>query len=405
MADRIIKFKRGATATAQKAQKKGGEDQTSSFGQDVSAELALDMEKWNKESEEREAQKAQEEDDEEFRPQIIPRGVPSTSRPPATVMSTTPNEKRQKVTDPKLGATSFQQLYTATTGQSLDDLMDQEVLVPTDQGGKAQERETKEDEPPPFVRGSIKARRLWIAGFSFEDIDVKVKFPRGKDIAVLAVNKDGEDVYLTADDGITLYTKEFVELYGKAVLVEKDEDNYWCLEEAAQNLCDLLNTSPTSDYFGAKAEESPVSEILAAQYDLARSTVLRYEFAAPKDPTPMPTLMAPWTSINPMMAGQPHQMVITQQVSAKEPTIAGDITLEDLVRLKTEYAEYIRGNMGQPCNKIDRYLTSGAARSLETMTPVGMSTMERIDYHINTIQSGYGATHQYHTSPQQLTHF
>jgi hypothetical protein len=91
-----------------------------------------------------------------------------------------------------------------------------------------------------------------------------------------------------------------------------------------------------------------------------------------------------------MMAGQPQQVLITQQVSAKEPTTAADITLEDLVRLKTEYAEYIRGNAGQPCNKIDRYLTSGAARSLNTMTPVGMSTMERINYHINTIQSGYG---------------
>jgi hypothetical protein len=94
--------------------------------------------------------------------------------------------------------------------------------------------------------------------------------------------------------------------------------------------------------------------------------------------------------MNPMMVGQPQQVLITQQASATVPTIAGDITLEDLVRLKTEYSEYIRGNAGQPCNKIDRYLTSGAARSLERMTPVGMSTMERIDYHINTIQSGYG---------------
>jgi hypothetical protein len=83
-------------------------------------------------------------------------------------------------------------------------------------------------------------------------------------------------------------------------------------------------------------------------------------------------------------------VLITQQAPPKEPTISGDITLEDLVRLKTEYAEYIRRSAGQPCNKIDKYLTSGAARSLEKMTPVEMSTMERIDYHINTIQSGFG---------------
>jgi hypothetical protein len=77
MADKFNKLRKSATATSQKAPKRGGEGQTSSFAQDVSAELALDMEKWTKESEEREAQKAQE-DEEDFRPQIIPRGVPSS---------------------------------------------------------------------------------------------------------------------------------------------------------------------------------------------------------------------------------------------------------------------------------------------------------------------------------------
>jgi hypothetical protein len=251
------------------------------------------------------------------------------------------------------------------------------------------------------VRGSIKARRLWIAGFSFEGIDLTQAFPQGKDIAVLAVDEDYEDVYLTADDGMVLYTKGFIEHYGTAVLVKREENNYWSLDEAAQNLCDLLNMSPISDFFGAKAEESPISDILSAQYDLARSIVLRYELAAPKEPTPMQTLMAPWTSMNPMMVAQPQQVLVTQQALPKEPTISGEITLEDLVRLKTEYAEYIRRSAGQPCNKIGKYLTGGAARSLEKMTPVEMSTMERIDYHINTIQS---ATIRYRTPLRQLTH-
>jgi hypothetical protein len=94
MSDKVTKYRRSATATSQKAQKKGGEDKTSSFAEDVSAELARDMEKWEKESEEREAQ----EEDEEFFP-TIPMEVPSTSRPPATVTNTTPNEvipKRQR---------------------------------------------------------------------------------------------------------------------------------------------------------------------------------------------------------------------------------------------------------------------------------------------------------------------
>jgi hypothetical protein len=49
MSDKVIKFRRSATATAQKAQKKEEEDKTSSFRDDVGAELARDMEKWEKE--------------------------------------------------------------------------------------------------------------------------------------------------------------------------------------------------------------------------------------------------------------------------------------------------------------------------------------------------------------------
>jgi hypothetical protein len=221
MADRIIKFKRGATAAAQKAQqKKGGEDQTPSFGQDVSAALALDLEKWEKE--EREAQKAgEEEDEEEFDPPIIPRGVPSTSRPPATATSTTPNEKRQKVEETKMGSLNFQQLFADTTGHQLNDLIDRGLQVSTNQSEKVQKETINEGEPPRFVRGSIKAKRLWIAGFGFDRIDLTEAFPQGKDIAVLAVNEAFEDKYLTADDGIALYTKGFIKHYGVAALVEQ----------------------------------------------------------------------------------------------------------------------------------------------------------------------------------------
>ena len=90
-------------------------------------------------------------------------------------------------------------------------------------------------------------------------------FPTGKDIAVLAVNEDAEDVYLTAYDGIALYTKGFIAHYGRAVLIDANEHNYWSLVGAAQNLCALLEVSPISDFFGAKAEESPISDILSAQ--------------------------------------------------------------------------------------------------------------------------------------------
>jgi hypothetical protein len=62
MADRTNKLRKVATATSQKAQKKEGEGKTSSFGDHVSAELARDMEKWEKERAEREVQ----EEDEEF---------------------------------------------------------------------------------------------------------------------------------------------------------------------------------------------------------------------------------------------------------------------------------------------------------------------------------------------------
>jgi hypothetical protein len=42
MADRKNKFKKVATATARRAQKKEGGDKTSSFHQDVDAEMAED---------------------------------------------------------------------------------------------------------------------------------------------------------------------------------------------------------------------------------------------------------------------------------------------------------------------------------------------------------------------------
>jgi hypothetical protein len=130
------------------------------------------------------------------------------------------------VEESKMGALNFQQLYADTTGHHLNDSIDQDVQVLTNQDEKIHKEDTKEGEPPRFVRGSIKAKRLWIAGFSFEDFDLTEAFPQGKDIAILAVNEDYEVVYLTADDGIALYTKGFIEHYGTAVLVEKEENNY-----------------------------------------------------------------------------------------------------------------------------------------------------------------------------------
>jgi hypothetical protein len=189
----------------------------------------------------------------------------------------------------------------------------------------------KETGPPLFVWGSIKAKRLlWAAGFSFEGINENSRYPAGKDLAVIAVNKDcDEGVFVTADDGILLYTKEFATYYGQAVLVERDEDNYWTLIEAAKELCELLEVSPVTAYFGDDAENSPISDILLRQYDQARDIIRRYESTMPKEPTPMQTLMAPLMSMNPLMGG-PQQvlMLITQQVPAKEPTVIEDITLD-----------------------------------------------------------------------------
>jgi hypothetical protein len=64
MADRKNKFKKVVITTSRKAQKKRGEDKTPSFYQDVGAAMAEDLEKWEKD--EREAQKAGKEDEEEF---------------------------------------------------------------------------------------------------------------------------------------------------------------------------------------------------------------------------------------------------------------------------------------------------------------------------------------------------
>jgi hypothetical protein len=73
--------------------------------------------------------------------------------------------------------------------------------------------EQTEKGPPLFVRGSsiIRAKRHWNAGFGFvEDIDENSRYPNGKDLAVTAINIDCDDNrYLTADDGIQLYTRDF----------------------------------------------------------------------------------------------------------------------------------------------------------------------------------------------------
>jgi hypothetical protein len=47
MADRKNKFKKVAAATSRRAQKKGVEDEKS-FYEDVDAQMAIDMEKWDK---------------------------------------------------------------------------------------------------------------------------------------------------------------------------------------------------------------------------------------------------------------------------------------------------------------------------------------------------------------------
>jgi hypothetical protein len=102
------------------------------------------------------------------------------------------------------GSLNFQQLFADTTGHQLNDLIDRGLRVSTNQSEKVQKETMDEGEPPRFVRGSIKAKRLWIAGFGFDRIDLSEAFPQGKDIAVLVVNEDDEEVYLTADDGISL---------------------------------------------------------------------------------------------------------------------------------------------------------------------------------------------------------
>jgi hypothetical protein len=83
------------------------------------------------------------------------KGVPSTNRPPATVTSTTPNEKRLKVEESKMGALSFQQLYADTTGHHLNDLIDQDVLVSANRDEKVQREEGKDEEPPTAICAGI----------------------------------------------------------------------------------------------------------------------------------------------------------------------------------------------------------------------------------------------------------
>jgi hypothetical protein len=115
-------------------------------------------------------------------------------------MNTGPNEaatKRQRTADPKMGATSFQQLFAETTGRRLDDVIEQNVGVGSTQqeihltddlesanrDGTVQREEVvaepKETGPPLFVRGSIKAKRLWAAEFSFEGINENQRYPAG----------------------------------------------------------------------------------------------------------------------------------------------------------------------------------------------------------------------------------
>jgi hypothetical protein len=105
--------------------------------------------------------------------------------------------------------------------------------------------------------------------------------------------------------------------------------------EAARAVCEVIDVSPVTTFFGDDAENSPISDILSGQSNHARSIIRQYEPVIPKVPTPMQTLMAPLMSMNPLMGGP-------QQVPAKEPTVIEDITLEELFRLKTEYAEYVK---------------------------------------------------------------
>jgi hypothetical protein len=377
MADKVTKLRKGATATGQKAQRKEGERKLSSFGEDLSAVMAQDMEQWAKQN------TAEEQTAQEDASEHIPMGVSSSSQPPVARMNTGPNEvatKRQRMADPQMGATSsFKQLFADTTGRRLDDLIDQNVgargtqqeicltdyLDSANQDGTVQREEvlteSTEKGPPLFVRVSIKAKRLWAAGFGFvEDIDENARYPVGKDLAVIiAINRECDDErYVTADDGILLYTRDFAMYDGQATLVEKDERRYLTVVEAARGVCEVIDVSPVTTFFGEDAEKnSQISDILLGQYNHARSIIRQYEPMIPKVPTPMQTLMAPLMSMNPLMGG-PQQVLITQQVPAKEPTVIEDITLEELLRLKAEYAEYVRRSADQPislqANQVDR---------------------------------------------------
>jgi hypothetical protein len=48
MTDKVIKLRKSATTTEQKAQKKEGERKTSSFGEDLQAVMDQDMKEWTK---------------------------------------------------------------------------------------------------------------------------------------------------------------------------------------------------------------------------------------------------------------------------------------------------------------------------------------------------------------------
>jgi hypothetical protein len=63
---------------------------------------------------------------------------------------------------------------------------------------------------------------------------------------VIAINIDCNDNrYVTADDGILLYTREFaMYYYGQAALVEKDERRYVTIVEAAKAVCEVIDVSP-----------------------------------------------------------------------------------------------------------------------------------------------------------------
>jgi hypothetical protein len=58
--------------------------------------------------------------------------------------------------------------------------------------------------------------------------------------------------------------------YGQAALVEKDERRYVTIvEEAAKAVCEVIDVSPVTTFFGDDAENSPISDILLGQYNHA----------------------------------------------------------------------------------------------------------------------------------------